>query len=78
MSCGQACKCDGRLSDDFRKKNWVIAQFMSNRSAFNGYHETSSNYSEVRCLKCGRFWRTMAKYIKLLRMATKDDLLKAV
>lgn len=37
-----------------------------NRSAFNGYRWTPSDYSEVRCTVCGRSWRTKAKYVDAL------------
>lgn len=35
-----------------------VVQLKCNHSAFNGYHETPSDYSGVICLDCGHFWRT--------------------
>lgn len=46
--------------------HWHIVQFMCNHSAFNGYKYTHSEYSEVHCRECGRFWRTKAGYVHTL------------
>jgi hypothetical protein len=58
-----ACKCDSR-------KAWRVATYHGNRSAFNGYHFTPSDYSEVVCDPehggCGRRWRTKAAYVEEL------------
>lgn len=42
---------------------WVIVDYRCNYSAFNGYHHTASNYSSLRCNRCGERWRTKAKYV---------------
>lgn len=63
MSGGISCKCAGHRTRAFRLANWVIVQWRSNRSAFNGYRRTSSDYSEIRCNQCGTFWRTKAGYV---------------
>lgn len=42
---------------------WRVVQFRSNRSAFNGYRETPSSYSELQCQACGATWRTNAGYV---------------
>jgi len=57
---------------------WVVVQYKSNRSAFNGYRLTPSDYSEIRCLKCGNFWRTKARYVERLPMAAGDDANRAI
>lgn len=36
----------------------------ANRSAFNGYRWTPSDYSGVRCCKCGTVRRTKAAYVE--------------
>lgn len=47
---------------------WWIAAHRVNHSAFNGYHPTPSDYSEIRCAHpdCGRRWRTKAAYADAL------------
>ena len=60
MSGGAACRCRQRSA-------WRVAARQSNASAFNGYRETPSAYSEVRCLAelggCSARWRTKAAYV---------------
>lgn len=73
MSGGYACICKRRYAADFRAKFWRIVQFMCNHSAFNGYHKTSSDYSSLRCLNCGRYWRTKANYVYTLRQANDKE-----
>jgi hypothetical protein len=46
--------------------SWYVVQYKCNHSAFNGYHETRSEYSGVRCNACGRYWRTRAAYVETL------------
>lgn len=55
MSGGRACNC--------KPRNIEVLQRKCNHSAFNGYRYTPSDYSLVRCLKCGAVWRTKAKYV---------------
>jgi hypothetical protein len=43
-----------------------------NYSAFNGYHWTPSDYSEVRCSECRTSWRTKARYVEHLKDARWD------
>lgn len=52
---------------------WVVTARKCNRSAFNGYRLTSSDYSEVRCHgitstghRCTGMWRTKAAYVEAL------------
>lgn len=61
MSGGVACICEGH--SQAKQSNWVITQYKQNRSAFNGYHPTPSDYSEVRCKVCQGVWRTKARYV---------------
>lgn len=56
MSGQNVCKCAPR--------NVVVTKRHYNRSAFNGYRDTYSDYSEVRCMDCGQFWRTNAKWVE--------------
>jgi len=45
------------------RKQWVVTVRRANYSAFNGYHRTRSDYSELQCHACGRRWRTKASYV---------------
>jgi hypothetical protein len=44
----------------------MVVQRECNHSAFNGWKYTPSKYSEVRCVMCGRSFRTKAAYVALL------------
>jgi hypothetical protein len=46
--------------------SWVVTTRRANYSAFNGYHRTPSDYSEVRCTACSKRWRTKAAYVDQL------------
>jgi len=48
------------------QEHWVVVQRNGNASAFSGYHWTPSDYSGIRCLKCNRYWRTKANYVRHL------------
>lgn len=48
------------------RNSWVVTMREHNRSAFNGYHRTPSDWSEVICGFCGRRWRTKADYVRQL------------
>jgi uncharacterized Zn finger protein len=65
MSMGIRCECGGR-------EGWRVIQRKCNHSAFNGYHYTPSDYSAVRCEKCGHIWRTKAKYVDDLQDAPEN------
>lgn len=68
---GEACR------NAQHRSFWWVTQYMCNHSAFNGYHQTPSDYSEVKCSapesegRCGdaggasngRSWRTKAGYV---------------
>lgn len=43
-----------------------VVTWHGNYSAFNGYHFTPSDYSELRCKTCGASWRTKARYVERL------------
>lgn len=64
---GRGCKCD----DKNRRDNWRIVNYQCNYSAFNGYKRTPSDYSLIRCLECGSYWRTKAKYVDELKFMLK-------
>jgi hypothetical protein len=57
-----ACECKGID----RRRSWVVMHRNCNYSAFSGYRWTPSDYSEVKCLVCGRRWRTKAAYVRQL------------
>lgn len=66
MSANIPCRCSGTREE--KSKNWVIRQYKENRSAFNGYHPTPSDYSAIHCTKCLAGWRTKARYVQDLPM----------
>lgn len=78
MSGGEACKCKVRGTAEDRERFWRVVQYRCNRSAFNGYHKTRSEYSGVRCLFCGAYWRTRAAYVYRLLPATGDEATRVV
>lgn len=47
---------------------WRIVHYKHNHSAFNSYHYTVSDYSDVMCIAPGCFesWRTKANYVREL------------
>lgn len=47
-------------------REWVVTERYANRSAFSGYRWTPSAYSAIRCVTCGRTWRTKAAYVTSL------------
>lgn len=60
----------------------VVLVRRGNYSAFNGYHRTYSDYSDIRCINRyrdnklgpeGAFWRAKGKYVDELPDATADD-----
>lgn len=59
---GPACK------DQTHRESWVVVERNYNRSAFNGYRRTYSDYSLVRCTAsgCHGVWRTKAKFVNSL------------
>ena len=55
------CKCN------IQHKIVIAERYKCNYSAFNGYHYTPSDYSEVGCCACGDTWRTKAKWVDAAR-----------
>jgi hypothetical protein len=45
---------------------WEVWARFCNHSAFNGYHETSSDWSSIYCKTCGALGRTKAGYVHVL------------
>jgi hypothetical protein len=54
------------------RASWVVVARNCNHSAFNGYRYTPSDYSGVKCLDCGRYWRTRAEYVIALPNAPRE------
>ena len=72
MSSGVRCECSV-ASEAIAEKRWVVVQRNCNHSAFNGYRQTPSDYSGIRCLRCGTFWRTKAQYVRRLSDAKPGE-----
>lgn len=70
MSGGDVCKCS-EAKKPIEKRDWIVIQYKSNRSAFNGYRRVNSEYSCINCLKCNFTWRTKAKYVDVLKNLEK-------
>lgn len=72
---GTMCICKKRTANPnfYCMGSWVVTQRNCNHSAFNGYHETPSRYSTVKCLACGHKWRTKAAYVSTLPDEKKAD-----
>lgn len=47
-------------------ENLRVIQRRCNYSAFNGYRRTPSDFSLIKCYKCGALFRTKAKYVTYL------------
>lgn len=52
-----------KLCQRSHREWWRVVQRNCNYSAFNGYRRTWSAYSGLRCISCGRWWRTNAGYV---------------
>lgn len=61
-----ACTCDESTRAP-RYRRWLVVRRNSRCSAFEGYRHAWSPYSDVRCEKCGAYWRTKAKFVSLLK-----------
>ncbi|QDN64365.1 hypothetical protein [Streptomyces sp. S1D4-14] len=68
MSGGTACR-DRRV----HRPAWRVLVRRANYSAFNGYHRTPSDYSELCCRTCGAVWRTKAAYVDTVPDAEDGD-----
>jgi len=65
MSGGNACQCAQRKKP-VNKRRWLVMDRNCNYSAFNGYRKTFSDYSAIRCMCCGAYWRTKSRYVDYL------------
>lgn len=72
MSGGNTCQCP-EAKKPLADRRWYVTARHCNYSAFNGYHYTPSDYSEVRCSCCRCSWRTKAQYVNRLRDAHWDQ-----
>jgi len=66
---------DNRVCQREHRAHWQVIAYKGNRSAFNGYRWTRSDYSAIRCAPpggCGRIWRTKAAYVDSLPDAPAD------
>jgi len=70
VSGGSVCTCRERQKP-LGERNWTVLQYRHNRSAFNGYHYTPSDYSKVCCNSCPAVWQTKAAYVDVLMAAGK-------
>lgn len=50
-------------TDKSHRPDWRVTMRNGNRSAFNGYKFTPSQYSELQCQRCGAVWRSNAAYV---------------
>jgi hypothetical protein len=66
MSGGYICRCP-ESKKPIEEREWRVTHRRCNYSAFNGYHYTPSDYSNVRCRRCRANWRTKAAYVDELR-----------
>jgi len=80
MSGGPSCACSEKAEPiavpagaNRPGRLWRVVDYRCNHSAFNGYACTSSNYSAVKCLRCGRHWRTTAAYVERLQAIAADE-----
>ena len=73
MSGGYACSCE-----PINRSKWRVTALRHHRSAFSGGRITASDYSELRCLGCGNYWRTKAKYVDCIASAQGDEATRAV
>lgn len=72
MSGGTVCQCP-ESKKPLADRAWRVTARRCNYSAFNGYHWTPSDYSEVRCSACRVSWRTKAAYVDKLPDAHWDS-----
>lgn len=57
----------GAFSCSASQGEWVVDHRNCNHSAFNGYNETPSRWSQIRCIRCGAIWRSKAAYVDKLK-----------
>jgi len=66
MSIGFGCHCEERKKP-VEQRNWWVMKRNCRRSAFDGYHIRSSEYSTVICLTCNGCGRTKAAFVDKLK-----------
>lgn len=75
---GFAGACKAKTSNDLPTPagyhRHVVVQRRYNESAFNGYRRTPSEYSSIRCINTGDYWRTKAAYVNDLPDQKPDDM----
>lgn len=76
MSQSFSCHCPERRKP-IAERAWYVTQRYCNHSAFNGYHETYSDYSTVVCAACLTVGRTKAHYVGKLPLASWDQVMAA-
>lgn len=72
MSSGPACPAKN-VGPPPNGHRHVVTAWRCNYSAFSGYHQTSSDYSEVTCIQTRARWRTKARYVNDLPLADNRD-----
>jgi hypothetical protein len=68
-----ACQCTERKrpltcapgSND-RARQWFVLRRNYTQSAFNGYRQMWSDYSDLSCRVCGAHWRSKAPFVAAL------------
>ena len=72
MSGGLSCHCDER-NKPIDDRNWRVIDRNCNYSKFNGSRYTPSEYSAIKCLTCGCWWRSRSKYVDRLKDGTRGE-----
>jgi hypothetical protein len=71
-----ACSCTEKMRPLFgdlpkgsndRPRQWFVIRRNYTRSAFNGYAEAWSDYSDLSCRVCGAYWRSKAPHVAKLQ-----------
>jgi len=76
MAVSFSCHCAERRKP-IEQRRWVVIARKCNHSAFNGYHCTSSRYSEVYCIGCGAIGRTKAAFVNKLKDGKLEEAMRA-
>ena len=70
---GESVKAEYRLCQVEHRDAWFVEVRNGNYSAFNGGRFTPSDYSQIRCGRCRRSWRTKAAYVRDLPSTPRRD-----
>lgn len=49
-----------------RPRQWFVCRRNYSCSAFNGYQNQWSDYSDLHCRVCGAYWRSKASFVSKL------------